>query len=348
MIEAFLYEMSSNLYLSSICFLFIKTHNPVCSRIDLIIHAAFASKDRWAEHLRHAGLTVRVSDNPNDLKDLSKVEFAICWQPKEALLQQCPNLKALQSMGAGVDSLLSDPTLPRHVPLLRVIDPLMAERMAIWVLWGVINIQRKCDAYLEAQRQSKWDKSIENFKNIDNAELRVGVLGAGVMGGAVIDTLKKLKYNVASWTRRNRKLEGVECYSGREQLLKFAANVDILVCLLPLTEDTRGILNAELFSAMKHGSAVINAARGGHLLEKDLLDALDSGKLSSAILDVFTQEPLSEGSRLWQHPSVRVFPHVSSMTNIESAVDQMLENRQRILEGRAVAPELVVDWEAGY
>lgn len=310
--------------------------------------AAFASKDRWAEHLRHAGLTVRLSDNADDLQDLTKVEFAICWQPKEALLQQCPNLKAIQSMGAGVDSLLTDPTLPRHVPLLRVIDPLMAERMATWVLWGVINIQRKCDAYAAAQRESKWDKSIENFRNIDNAELRVGVMGAGVMGGAVITTMRKLGYDVSSWTRRPREVEGVRCFSGREQLKNFAGHVDILVCLLPLTADTRGILNAALFNAMEEGAAVINAARGGHLIEKDLLDALDSGHLSSAILDVFSPEPLPEESRLWRHPKVRVFPHVSSMTNIESAVDQMLENRERILEGKAVAPELVVDWETGY
>jgi glyoxylate/hydroxypyruvate reductase A len=291
---------------------------------------------------------VRLSDDPNDLKDLSKVEFAICWQPKESLLQQCANLKAIQSMGAGVDSLLADPTLPRHVPLLRVIDPLMAERMSTWVLWGVINIQRKCDAYFAAQRESKWDKSIENFRNVDNAELQVGVLGAGVQGGAVIDTLKKLGYNVAAWTRRPREIQGVRCFFGREQLKEFASTVDILVCLLPLTAETRGILNAELFNAMKQGSSVINAARGDHLNEADLLNALDTGHLSSAILDVFSSEPLPKESTLWQHPKVRVFPHVSSMTNIESAVDQMLENRERILEGKAVAKELVVDWEAGY
>jgi glyoxylate/hydroxypyruvate reductase A len=251
-------------------------------------------------------------------------------------------------MGAGVDSLLNDSTLPRRVPLLRVIDPLMAERMATWVLWGVINIQRKCDAYFEAQRHSKWDKSIENFRNIDNAELRIGVMGAGVMGGAVIETLKKLGYNVSSWTRRTRQLQGVTCFSGREQLKDFARRVDVVVCLLPLTPDTAGILSKELFDAMQPGSAVINAARGGHVLENDLLDALDSGRLSSAVLDVFAPEPLPDGSRLWKHPKVRVFPHVSSMTNIESAVDQMLENRERILEGKAVVPELVVDWEAGY
>lgn len=142
-------------------------------------------------------------------------------------------------MGAGVDSIINDPTLPRHVPLLRVIDPLMSERMATWVLWGVINIQRRCDAYYAAQKQSKWDVSIENFRNIDNAELRVGVMGLGVMGGAVANLLKQTGYNVCAWTRSMRNIDGIRCYHGAEQLKEFASQADIIVCLLPLTQSTK-------------------------------------------------------------------------------------------------------------
>lgn len=251
-------------------------------------------------------------------------------------------------MGAGVDSLLSDLTIPRHVPLLRVIDPLMAQRMATWVLWGVINVQRKCDEYLAAQRDSRWDKSIENFRNADNSELIIGVMGSGVMGGAVVDTLVNLGYNVSTWTRKPRMVENVRCFAGTDELLSFAGQCNIVVCLLPLTDNTRGILNAKLFQALPKGAALINAARGGHLVETDLISALDSGHLSSAILDVFAKEPLPSESPLWSHPKIRIFPHVSSMTPIESSIDQMLENRERVLEGREVAPELVVDWEVGY
>lgn len=251
-------------------------------------------------------------------------------------------------MGAGVDSMIADQSLPRNVTLLRVIDPLMAERMATWVLWGVINVQRRCDAYLQAQRDHLWDKGIENYKNIDNAELRVGVMGLGVMGGAAADVLRTLGYPVAAWTRRPRTRDGIKCFSGDEQLSEFAAQCDVLVCLLPLTDQTRGVLNKSLFEALPRGAAVINAARGGHLVEADLLQALDSGHLSSAILDVFAKEPLPGDSALWGHPSVRVFPHVSSMTNIETAVEQMLSNRDCVLEGRPPPKELVVDWEAGY
>lgn len=292
---------------------------------------------------------MRVQIAPDELGDLSKVEFAICWNPPPGLLQQCPNLKAIQSMGAGVDSLLGL-DLPTHVPLLRVIDPLMTERMATWVLWAVINAQRRCDEYAAAQAAGRWDKSIENYRNVDNAELRVGVMGLGVMGGAVADTLLRLGYAVSAWTRMPRAAPppGVACHAGRAALRDFAAGVDVLVCLLPLTPETQGILNAELFGWLPRGAAVINAARGKHLVEADLLAALDSGHLRSATLDVFDPEPLPPASRLWAHPRVRIFPHVSAMTNIETAVAQMLENRAAVLSRRPVPQQLVADWEAGY
>jgi len=312
----------------------------------LTLCAAFAGREDWAKSLRDAGIRVRM--HPEELDDLGKVEFAICWQPDAVLLQRCSALKAIQSMGAGVDSILSIPEIPRHVPLLRVIDPLMAERMATWVLWGVINSQRRCDAYAVAQRQRRWGKDIENYRNIDNAELRVGVMGLGVMGGAVADALVKMGYSVSAWTRRRRQRERVLSFDGVGSVKKFASQADVVVCLLPLTHQTKGILNGDLFTALPRGSTIINAARGGHLVEDDLVAALDSGHIASAILDVFEKEPLSEDSPLWNHPSVRIFPHVSSMTNMKTAIDQMLRNRDCILDGRALPEEVVVDWDSGY
>eukprot|EP00887_Chlorella_sp_A99_P007295 scaffold2.g7295.t1 len=346
------------------------------SEVLLATDCTWGSTPNWVRCLREAGMRVQIA--PDELGDLSKVEFAICWNPPPGLLQQCPNLKAIQSMGAGVDSLLGL-DLPTHVPLLRVIDPaparaprpeplpllaetrppthihthtqpLMTERMATWVLWAVINAQRRCDEYAAAQAAGRWDKSIENYRNVDNAELRVGVMGLGVMGGAVADTLLRLGYAVSAWTRMPRAAPppGVACHAGRAALRDFAAGVDVLVCLLPLTPETQGILNAELFGWLPRGAAVINAARGKHLVEADLLAALDSGHLRSATLDVFDPEPLPPASRLWAHPRVRIFPHVSAMTNIETAVAQMLENRAAVLSRRPVPQQLVADWEAGY
>ncbi|KAL4424688.1 hypothetical protein ABPG77_004495 [Micractinium sp. CCAP 211/92] len=466
--------------------------NPALAHSEVLLATTFPSKDRWVEYLQKAGL--RVLAYPEDTEgpgaDLSRVEFAICWNPAPGLLKRCPSLKGIQSMGAGVDHMIGEPSLPRHVPLLRVIDPLMSERMATWVLWGVINCQRKCDAYLAAQQQRRWDKGIEDFRSVDNGELRVGIMGLGVMGGATADALIKLGYPVSAWTRTSRQHRpGLRCYSGLEQLQEFASQVDVLVCLLPLTDATRGILDARLLSWLPRGASVINAARGGHLVEADLLAALDSGhvrrgggpgagwisgsflagscvfvcsvvllggvvdigsllaqrnllvveglghwqraallragscpqcacavemppghrlanlhaaswqmilpltsptsppsppacslllatqpfaaallhtaciaaplhlplppaarppQLASAILDVFATEPLPADSPLWAHPRVRIFPHVSSMTNIESAVEQMLQNRECVLTGQAPPAELVVDWATGY
>ncbi len=144
-------------------------------------------------------------------------------------------------------------------------------------------LQRKCDSYWQAQQAQRWAKDIENFRNIDNGELRVGVMGLGVMGGAVVDVLCQLGYPVAAWTRTARERAGVTCFHGREGLAAFAAVSDVLVCLLPLTGETRGILNAELFASMPRGASVINAARGGHLVEGDLLAALETGQVGSGV-----------------------------------------------------------------
>jgi glyoxylate/hydroxypyruvate reductase len=183
-------------------------------------------------------------------------------------------------------------------------------------------------------------------------------MGFGVMGGTVARTLEKLGYRVATWTRRPRQGRqgqntahedgSIAFYAGNEQLSEFCRRTDVLVCLLPLTPATRGILSANVFNLLPKGATVINAARGGHLVESDLLAALDSGHLASGILDVFEKEPMPVDSPLWLHPKVRIFPHVSSMTNIESAASQMMQSRDAVLSGGEVLPELVVDWDAGY
>lgn len=320
---------------------------------EVLLVANPLAREQWAEELKSAGLKLRVyPDDVPESADLSKVEFSVSsavWLPEEPVYSRCVNLKAVQSTGAGVDSMLSDPNIPRNIPLLRVIDPLMAERMATWVLWGIINIQRKCDGYYKAQRHHIWDKKLENHKSIDNQDLRVGIMGLGVMGGAVADCLVNLRYRVASWTRSKSKIrQDITQFFGRQELLDFANQSDVIVCLLPLTDETRGILNKDIFDAMPPGSAVINAARGGHLIVEDLTQALDNGPLESAILDVFDPEPLSSDSALWDHPKVRVFPHVSSNTHIGNAVDQMVRNRDIVLKGGTPSAEVLVDFNRGY
>ncbi|KAG2489533.1 hypothetical protein HYH03_011984 [Edaphochlamys debaryana] len=297
-------------------------------------------------------------------------------------------LRAVASLGAGVDHALGQAGLvPEGVEVLRIVDPLMGERMATWVLWAVINFQRRMDEYGRAQAERRWDKTVENYRPWDNGRVRVGVMGLGVMGGAVARLLRAAGYDVAAWVRSPRApgggeaasaaaavagaggggvageaagasagggsgagagagagggaagggLEAVRVFAGRGALRPFVERTDVLVCLLPLTPETSGILSAELLSWLPKGAAVINAARGRHLDEQALLAGLDSGDLGGAVLDVFATEPLPPSSPLWTHPRVRITPHVSSITDVPNAAAQIADNWRRLCEGRPLA-----------
>ena len=316
---------------------------------EVLLASSFGSQHIWKQMLEERGLTVRLVG-----EDMSKVELGIVFNHPPGVLDNVPNLKAVQSLGAGVDFIMQDETIMRRdVPLLRIVDPLMAERMATFCAWAVMNFQRKCDDYFRAQMACRWDKSVENYKNIDNHEVRVGVMGLGLMGARVARTLAGLGYEVYGWKRTpvsdgrgngredlvgekiGEDLEslGVRVYHGQDELLTFAGKSQVVINLLPLTDETRGIMDARLFNSMPKGGAVMNLARGAHLVANDLLDALASGQLEHAVLDVFVKEPLPETCPFWKHPRVRVFPHMSSVTDIPNGVAQILRNRELVLRG---------------
>eukprot|EP00775_Hariotina_reticulata_P004821 gene4821-5068_t len=246
----------------------------------------WANKDTYVELLKERGVPV-VDAKDLAAEDYARVTFATVWKPKPGFLSQ--------------------------------VDPLMAQRMATWVLWGVINWQRRMEQYYEAQRNCHWDLTIELRANRDNAEVAVGVLGLGVMGQATCRQLVSLGYRVSGWSRTSthHQQQGIQCFAGDEQLETFVRQQDVLVCLLPLTAQTTGIINHRLLSLLPAGSAVINGGRGKHLVEADLLQALNNGQVGFALLDVFDPEPLPPSSPLWKHPSVRITPHVASMTTLE-------------------------------
>ena len=316
---------------------------------EVLIASSFGSQNIWKQRLEDAGLTVRLPG-----EDCSKVDIGIVFNHPPGVLDQCENLKAVQSLGAGVDFMMEDPSIVnRGVPLLRIVDPLMAERMATFCVWAVTNIQRKCDEYYHAQMDSRWDKSIENYKNIDNGQVSVGVMGVGLMGGQVAKTLAMLGYQVNGWSRNKKAsdspgFETVTLYHGDDSLLEFASASQIVINLLPLTEQTRGILSHRLFNAMPRGGSIMNLARGAHLVANDLLEALESGQLDHAVLDVFVKEPLPPTCPFWKHPKVRVFPHMSSVTDIPNGVEQILRNRRLILSGQELPPGVQANVECGY
>ena len=323
------------------------------TRKHMHVAVGFGSQDKWKLELEAAGLVVK---EPGDA-DLSRVEMACVFNPPAGALSACPQLKAIQSLGAGVDFFFSadEATISteqkNNIPMLRIVDPLMAERMATFCIWAVTNIQRKCDEYYIAQHESRWDKSIEDYKNRDNEEMRVGVMGLGVMGRKVAESLVMLGYPVNGWTRTQKKpqeFEKMKLYHGRDQLRTFAAASDIVINLLPLTPETHGILNADLFRAMPDGGSIVNVARGGHLVAADLLDALNAGALSHAVLDVFVNEPLPSTCPFWQHPKIRVFPHMSSVTDIRNGIEQIVRNRECILLRQQLPSGVLVNIKTGY
>jgi glyoxylate/hydroxypyruvate reductase A len=275
--------------------------------------------------------------------DPSEIEAAVCWtQHDMAELRRYPNLKLLVSMGAGVDHLLHPPGPPPGVPVARLKDARLTQGMTEWVLLNVLRFHRQDLEYRAQQAARVW----EELPAPDTSKRRVGILGLGELGGAAAEAIRALGFPVMGWTRSPRRREGVECFHGAEGLSAMLARTDILVCLLPLTPETRGVINARSLALLPRGAFVINAARGGHVVAEDLLAALDSGHVAAAALDVFEPEPLPPDHPFWGHPRVLVWPHAASITIPESAAPQVVENIHRARAGRPLLN--LVDFAAGY
>lgn len=297
--------------------------------------------DLWLAELRKfiPDLEMRVFPEIGERRD---IDAALVWKPQPGLLASLPNLRLIVSLGAGVDHLLADTTTPRHVPIARLVDPYMTEAMSEYVLAQVLRIHRQDFAYRAQESERVW----RELWQPNASERRVGVLGLGELGSDAARKLSVLGFRVGGWSRRERRLPGMETFHGPDGLLALARRSDILVCLLPLTGETVGIMDAKLFAAMPKGGAVVNAARGRHLVEADLLAALESGQLSAAVLDVFEREPLPAEHPFWSHPKIIVTPHVAAATHAPTAAAGVAENLRRLSEGRPFIN--LVDTTSGY
>jgi glyoxylate/hydroxypyruvate reductase len=277
-----------------------------------------------------------------EVGDPAEIEFALVWKPVKGDLKRYPNLKAIFSLGAGIEHIFSDPELPRHIPVVRMVDHGLTKGMTEYVLMHVLRFHRRAPE-LEAQKAA----GVWNYIDYPPAwERRVGVMGLGVLGGDAARTIASFEFDTAGWSRRPKKIEGVECFHGEEGLARFLARTDILVNLLPLTEATQDILNARTFAQLPRGAYLINAARGRHLVEEDLIPALESGQLAGAALDVFREEPLPAGHPFWKHPKIWISPHVASVTQPSTAAKGVLDGIARLRAGLPL--ENVVDWSEGY
>nr|WP_310618018.1 glyoxylate/hydroxypyruvate reductase A [Pantoea cypripedii] len=273
--------------------------------------------------------------------DATQVEVLIAWQPPEDVLATFPNLQALLSVGAGADQFdLS--TLPPHLPVVRMIEPGLTQGMVEYVTFAVLGLHRDMPRYFQQQREQQW----QTHKIHTAGERRVGVMGLGELGQAALKQLVSLGFNCAGWSRTPREIDGVRCWHGSEQLDDFLAHSDILVCLLPLTDSTRGLLNAELFARLPSGAALVQVGRGPQLNDDHLLAALACGQLSAAVIDVTDPEPLPAGHPFWHHPAIWLTPHIASQTQTDSAVAALLDNLRRYQRGEPMVG--VIDRNRGY
>lgn len=307
----------------------------------VLFYSAVDDPVQWTESL-HAvdpALDIRIWPEAGDLAD---IDVALAWLPEPGLLARCPNLKLIQSIGAGTDHIVADRLLPAGVPVTRLVDAALTSQMVEYVLLAVLSHHRRLAEYRAFQARSEW----RQLPACDTGRARVGVMGLGVIGGAVARALADLGFPVAGWSRSQKSHPGIEAFHGAEALIPFLAQSDILICLLPLTAETEGILNAAAFAAMPEGAYVVNAARGGHVHEADLLASLDRGHLSGAWLDVCRIEPLPSESPLWRHPKVTLTPHIAGLVLPQSAAAQVVENIRRVRAGEA--PLNIVDPRKGY
>jgi len=288
------------------------------------------------EHL--PGREIRVFPEVGARED---IDYALVYAPPPGLLASLPNLKAIFSLWAGVDHLRSDPELPA-APVIRMVERSMTASMTAHVVQQVLDLHTQALDYRAQQAARVWRQ--RDLKA--PWERRVGVLGLGALGGDAAEKLAALRFDVAGWSRSAKEISGIACYHGEDGLADFLARTDILVCLLPMTEATRGVLNRSLFARLPRGAALVNCARGGHLVEDDLLAALDEGQISSAALDVFGEEPLPADHPFWGHPRVVVTPHIAAFSLPDTAIESVAANIRRMEAGEE--PLHVVDFERGY
>ena len=306
----------------------------------------FASTDDpapWLAALAELIPEAAVAVAGRDPYDPAAIDYALAWRPPPGLLAACANLKAIFNLGAGVDALLQDPTLPPGVPIVRLVDPRLSAGMTEYVVHWVLHFHRDMPLYARQQAARAWVQ----HDNADPAQRRIGILGYGELGRHAARALGMLGFSdIAGWSRRPKGGDGVNSYAGAEHLDAFLARTDILVNLLPDTPATRGTLDAARLAALPPGGYLINAGRGATVVEDDLIAALRSGHIAGCALDVFAQEPLPAENPLWAMENVFITPHVASLTTAASATRVIKAAIDALEAGRT--PANVVDRSQGY
>lgn len=269
------------------------------------------------------------------------VRYVACWIPPEDLFERYPNIEVLISIGAGADQ-FDQSRVPDHVRIARMITPGISDMMRDYVTLGVMALHRNLPLFIDQQKRQVWQSSDYPLAR----RRRVGVMGLGQLGQAALAALSPFGFQCAGWARSPHQIDGVTCFAGTAALPDFLSNLDIVVCLLPLTPETQGILNADLFARLPKGARLLHCGRGAHLDQDALCAALDRGHLTAAMLDVTNPEPLPSDHRLWSHPKLLITPHIATQTDFEEGADccaRILKAHQSGL----TSPEFV-DRQTGY
>lgn len=301
----------------------------------------------WRQALERHAPDRPIVTEPAEPGDPS-IRYAVAWHPEPGSLADLPNLAAIFSAGAGVDHVFADTGLPPNVPIVRSVAADLTERMSEYVVWQVLDHHRKGPRYRRQQAGAVWN---EDRMQPPARDVTVGIMGLGVLGLDAAGKLDMMGFRLAGWSRTRKKIDGIATYHGEDELEAFLKTSDIVVCLLPLTPATRGILSKPLFARMKRrgplGPAIlINAGRGGLQNEADIVAALDNGWLGGVTLDVFQTEPLPEHSPLWAHPRVTITPHAAATSMPDALVPPMIAQMEAFERGGTLRN--VVDRESGY
>ncbi|MBN2236258.1 MAG: glyoxylate/hydroxypyruvate reductase A [Bacteroidales bacterium] len=297
--------------------------------MSLLILSPTRETDTWLQALQEEDPKIPIFVYPENI-DNESVEFVLAWNHPYGSLKNYPNLKCISSMGAGVDYLLKDPELPEQVLLTRIVDPELSKTMFEFILAMVMNHLRGLTHFKQSQANQKWEPAA--YQRIE--DIRIGIMGLGVIGSYVAKRLIGMGFRVNGWAQSPKPNCKATVYSGSNELETFLNSTEILICLLPSTPSTHGLLNKETLAMLPKGASLINVARGDILVERDLIDLLDNEQLSLASLDVFQQEPLPNNHPFWKHKKIDITPHVASLTNPKTVAPQIVENYWRMKKGQ--------------
>ena len=284
--------------------------------------------DSWLKALKQIDPDFPVY-TPENLKNKEEIKMILTWKAPQGSFKGYKNVQVIGSLGAGVDHLFEDPSLPQNIKMTRIVDENLIGDMQEFMLALALNSIKNLNVYSGFKQKNIW-KPVP-YKRV--ADVTVGIMGLGVLGIAVAKTLHQTGFKITGWANSKKDIDGLKSFAGNDQLDDFLTTAEILVCLLPLTDKTEGILNKKLFERLPENAHLINVARGGHLVDQDLTAALENGNLSGASLDVFHTEPLPEDHAFWRNEKILITPHTASKSDPSSIADQIVDNYNRLQKG---------------